>query len=84
MVDFHSLKINKVFEILKTSKKGLSQKEAQRRFEKNGSNEIPKEKPLSRLNIFFSPAGANSSLPVAIYLLPTARQSDILHRPPIV
>ena len=76
MPDFHSIKINKVFEILKTSERGLNQKEAQKRLEKNGPNEMPKEKSLSRFNIFV----AQFKSPLAYILLGAGLLSFILNQ----
>jgi len=39
---------------LKSSINGLSNKEAEKRIKKSGSNELPKEKPLGKLTIFLS------------------------------
>ncbi|MEA2088318.1 MAG: HAD-IC family P-type ATPase [Patescibacteria group bacterium] len=45
--NFHSLSIRRTIDILKTSKNGLSKKEAKKRLSLYGLNELPKEKPLS-------------------------------------
>ncbi len=53
MENWHNLEIEKVAEILKTDlKNGLSEEEAEERQKKLGKNELPKEKPFSKLRIF--------------------------------
>ncbi|HED06514.1 MAG TPA: hypothetical protein ENI57_00160, partial [Ignavibacteria bacterium] len=52
MINLHSKKINQVLTELKSDVNGLSNKEAERRIKKLGSNELPKEKPLGKLTIF--------------------------------
>ncbi|PIT90475.1 MAG: ATPase [Candidatus Komeilibacteria bacterium CG10_big_fil_rev_8_21_14_0_10_41_13] len=49
----HSLSIKQVFEQQKTSFFGLTEEEAEKRLRNFGLNELPKEKPLSSLQIFF-------------------------------
>ncbi|MBD3312668.1 HAD-IC family P-type ATPase [archaeon] len=51
-VDWHSLTVDEVFSKLDTSKKGLSSKEAEKRLDKYGLNEIVEEGGLSPLKIF--------------------------------
>lgn len=46
---WHSLSRDKVFDILKTSENGLSNKEANLRLKKYGLNKLPEEKPPSKL-----------------------------------
>ncbi|MBD3359810.1 MAG: ATPase, partial [Candidatus Buchananbacteria bacterium] len=41
---WHNMPEKEVFELLKANKKGLSQEEAQKRLEKHGLNELPREK----------------------------------------
>lgn len=50
---FHGAKIEDIFESLKTSKKGLSSKEAKERLEKYGRNTLPRKKKDSIVKIFF-------------------------------
>lgn len=54
MPQFHSVKIEAVLSKLKTEKTGLTEEEVLKRQAKYGKNELPKEKPLNWLNIFFS------------------------------
>lgn len=48
---WHSLKIEEVFEKLKTSKTGLTEKDVNKRIEKYGKNELPQKKKTSILKI---------------------------------
>ena len=50
----HSIKIEQCFKQLKSTKVGLNQKEVNKRQEKYGYNELPKEKSLGKFTIFFS------------------------------
>ena len=49
---FYSMKHEELFQKLKTSTTGLSTKEASRRLERDGLNELPHKKPDSVLKIF--------------------------------
>lgn len=53
MVNWHSLKKEEMFRELKTSEKGLTEKEAQKRLEKYGENIIKKSNKLDFFKIFF-------------------------------
>ncbi|MBS7656555.1 HAD-IC family P-type ATPase [Candidatus Bathyarchaeota archaeon] len=48
---WHAYKVEKVFEILETSERGLTTSEAEERISKYGSNELEEEKKLSKLNM---------------------------------
>ena len=48
---WHSLSSDKVFSLLKTSPKGLTQEEIKKRLQKFGHNRLPEEKRLTRLAI---------------------------------
>jgi len=50
--DWHSIAIKKVFEKLKTSPKGLSDKRAEKRLKKYGLNRLAQEKSFSKTRIF--------------------------------
>jgi len=50
---WHSMSAEAVLRHLKTSKNGLSEKEAQKRLHKFGFNKLPEEKPISKIKIFF-------------------------------
>ena len=54
MSDYYSLKVSDVFKQLNSSENGLSSEEAKKRLEKNGYNELNKEKKLTGLKIFLS------------------------------
>lgn len=54
MSNYHNQSIENCFKELKTSKEGLVQKEAEKRIEKNGLNELSEEKQIGKLVIFFS------------------------------
>jgi len=54
MSDFHSKKYKQILKELKTSEKGLSKSDVERRIKRHGYNELPKEKPLGKIQIFFS------------------------------
>ena len=54
MNNFHNQEVKTVINKLKSDKNGLTQEEAEKRIKKNGLNEIPKEKSISRLMIFIS------------------------------
>jgi len=54
MPDYHTKSIPDLFESLKTSREGLSQKEAEKRIEKYGYNEIKEKKGVSPLKILLS------------------------------
>ena len=51
--NFHSLEIPQVLGVLEASEHGLSSKEAKRRLQTNGYNELPEVKRPSFLNIFW-------------------------------
>ncbi|MCD4761916.1 HAD-IC family P-type ATPase, partial [bacterium] len=51
---YHHLRVKAVLAKLKTGEKGLSAAEALKRVNKNGPNELPKEKPIGRFRIFLS------------------------------
>jgi len=53
-MDYYNYPINKVLDEFKTSSKGISQQEAEKRLEKYGLNEIKEEKKISIFQIFFS------------------------------
>lgn len=53
-IPWHSLPLNEVFQKLETSEKGLSSEEAARHLKKFGLNTLPKEKPYSKIRLFFS------------------------------
>ncbi|MGM0510423.1 MAG: cation-translocating P-type ATPase [Thermoplasmatota archaeon] len=50
--DWHSLSLDKVYDRLKSSEKGLTKKEAERRLEKYGKNEIEEGEEISAFSIF--------------------------------
>lgn len=52
MKPFYSQPITKIFDILKTSSNGLSQKEAEVRLKKDGPNEIVEKEPKSKARVF--------------------------------
>ncbi|MCK4521254.1 MAG: cation-translocating P-type ATPase [Nanoarchaeota archaeon] len=54
MVDYYNLSISETIKSLKSSEKGLTKKEAKRRLEEFGYNELQKEKKLTILTIFLS------------------------------
>ncbi len=54
MTNFHNLEIKEVLKILKTSLKGLKDKEVKLGLEKYGLNQLEQEKGLSSLSIFFT------------------------------
>ena len=51
---YYSMSEEEIYQKLQTSEDGLSSKEAKKRLNKNGLNELPKKKPDSVLKIFFS------------------------------
>jgi len=53
-MDYYNYPINKILDEFKTSSKGISQQEAEKRLEKYGLNEIKEEKKISVFQIFFS------------------------------
>ncbi|MBS1267248.1 MAG: Potassium-transporting ATPase ATP-binding subunit [Candidatus Woesearchaeota archaeon] len=53
-MNYHNLSTNQTFDKLKTSKKGLSQKQAEKRLEKYGLNQIKEKKTISPWSIFLS------------------------------
>jgi Ca2+-transporting ATPase len=53
-MDYYNYSVKKTFEELKTSEKGLSKKEAEKRLEKCGFNEIKEKKKISPFSIFLS------------------------------
>lgn len=54
MAEYHSLNNEDIFKLMASSESGLSDKEADKRLAKNGENILSKEKPYSRLGVFFS------------------------------
>tara|TARA_Y100000031_G_C8240783_1_gene395596 strand:- start:143 stop:2824 length:2682 start_codon:yes stop_codon:yes gene_type:complete len=50
--NYYALKINKVFELLKSSKTGLTSSDSKRRLQKYGPNELEKGKKISAFQIF--------------------------------
>lgn len=54
MLDFYCLENKEAFLALASSPEGLTSLEAQRRLERDGLNILAREKPYSRLNVFFS------------------------------
>ena len=50
---FYAMKHEELFQKTKTTKNGLTSKEAQRKLEKDGLNELPHKKPDSIIKIFF-------------------------------
>jgi Ca2+-transporting ATPase len=54
MKDWHNLKISECYKLLSTSEEGLSTKQAKKRIEKWGKNELPKEKIVPAYKIFIS------------------------------
>lgn len=53
-INWHQLKVSEVFAELRSSKKGLTEKEAKRRLAALGENRLSQEKPISKLRLFFS------------------------------
>jgi magnesium-transporting ATPase (P-type) len=53
-VDWHSISEKKLFEVLGTSPKGLSQKEVEERLKEYGYNELAGKKGKTALQIFLS------------------------------
>ena len=53
-MDYYNYSIKKTFDEFKTSEKGLSQQEAEKRLEKYGLNEIKEKKKISLFQIFFN------------------------------
>ena len=51
-MDYYNYSIKKTFDEFKTSEKGLSQQEAEKRLEKYGLNEIKEKKKISLFQIF--------------------------------
>jgi len=51
-MDYYNYPVNKILDEFKTSSKGLSQQEAEKRIEKYGLNEIKEEKKISLFQIF--------------------------------
>jgi Ca2+-transporting ATPase len=52
--DWHSLPIKSIYQILKTSEKGLTQKEAEKKLVKYGPNKLKEEAKTPPLKIFLS------------------------------
>mgnify|MGYP003298723887 CR=1 FL=1 len=50
---YYSMKTEEVFQKLQTAEEGLTEKEAQKRINRYGINELPKEEKESALSIFF-------------------------------
>lgn len=53
-MDYYNYSVKKTFDEFKTSEKGLSQKEVEKRLGKYGLNEIKEKKKISLFQIFFS------------------------------
>ncbi len=53
-MDYYNYPVDKILDKFKTSSKGLSQQEAEKRLEKYGLNEIKEEKKISPFQIFFN------------------------------
>ena len=53
-MDWHSIEIEKVFEELKSSEKGLSEEEVKRRLEENGPNELKEKRKTPPWMIFLN------------------------------
>ena len=51
---WHALTEKEIFQLLKTSKKGLTEEEAKKRLEKYGLNELKKEKREGPIKIFLN------------------------------
>lgn len=51
-LNWHSLEEEKIFDVLKTSKNGLSENEAFLRLKRYGLNKLPEEKPISKFSLF--------------------------------
>ncbi|MCI8460374.1 MAG: HAD-IC family P-type ATPase [Bacilli bacterium] len=51
---FYTMSNDEIFKRFQTNENGLSSREAQRRLEKNGKNELPRKKPDSILKIFIT------------------------------
>ena len=73
---WQSLKLEKVFQDLKTDRNGLFGFEAKRRLDKYGENVLPKEKPYSKIKLFLSQF--NSPL-VIIFLVAGAVSLYLAH-----
>ena len=54
MVEYYTLNISEAIKSLKSSERGLTKKEAEKRLEEFGYNELQKEKKLTALTIFIS------------------------------
>ncbi len=51
---WHSLTIDEVFKLTKSSNSGLTEQEIKIRLKKDGPNELPQQKPYSKLRLLFS------------------------------
>ena len=49
---WHSFSIEKAFQELKTSSKGLTKKQVKKRLDKYGLNKLPEEKSFSKIGLF--------------------------------
>ena len=54
LMDYYKEEVKEVFRELASSEKGLSEKEAEKRLEKYGRNEITQKKKISKLKIFIN------------------------------
>ena len=54
MVDYYALNISEAIKSLKSSEKGLTKEEAEKRLEEFGYNELQKGKRLTALGIFLN------------------------------
>jgi len=52
--NYYSMSIDEIFKKFQTSENGLSSREAEKRIDKNGKNELPRKKPDSVLKIFIN------------------------------
>jgi P-type Ca2+ transporter type 2C len=73
--NYHNLKAKKVLNLLNSNEKGLSEKEAQKRFEKHGPNKIIEQKKSYKWLIFFSQFNN-----ILIYILLTASLISFLFK----
>ncbi len=68
---YHTLNTKAVLEALMSSSEGLTQREAGRRLEKYGANEIEKRKSITSLNVAFKTVPLGSLDWVKILLVPS-------------
>ena len=64
---FYAMKQDELIQKLKTTKNGLTSREARRKLEKDGLNELPHKKPDSILKIFIGVIRSNSSIVNSCY-----------------